>query len=427
MLAAAILFFNGCEEGIESVGQEVLPEGDQINTFFNDSLSIDIRSILVDSVNSQRAVRDLFGNYIDPQFGRMVATFFTQLDPSLTTSFIEVAPEDLVFDSVVLKLAISSSYGRPESPQILQVFELQSPLPEDKLSIAQKVPINGKELSQNFRFSLESNQGQTQLSVRLDDELGRRLLFADSTSLATAANFAEFFPGISVSTQKVGFISREPGAIFELSSSGAGTQVELFYKRRDPNNQAFFNESAVFPISGGTNRYFSYTREDIENTLIKEEFFDQDSSDTYEFIQGVNLIQNFIRIPDLQALGDVLVNRGVLRLKVAPEFLGSNERFTPPQTIELFYADENGNLDTNEDGLVRRVIPAPVPYNEASRTYNIPLTDYLNEVLLGNEDNNGFIILPQFSNILVNRAVLGGSKHPTLAPELDIFYINFPQ
>ncbi|MCI4667893.1 MAG: DUF4270 domain-containing protein [Bacteroidia bacterium] len=425
-LAAAMLFLAGCQDGIGSVGQEVLPPTDQINTFFADDLELEFSSKAVDSVNSYRQIRDLFGNYVDPQFGRMTASFFSEFNPSLTTSFNGLSSNDLVFDSVILKIAITASYGRPESPQILQVFELQDTLPTEAIADNDGLPVKGPELSNDFQFTVDGNTGEAQLSVRLSDELGTRLLFADSSDLNNDDAFAQLFPGLAISTQPVNFFSREPGAIYQVFSTGGNTEIELFYKKRDENSQAFFSESAVFGISGSTKRLFSLRREDTEGTVFESNFLDKDSANFYEFIQGVSLIENTVKFPDLPKLGNVLSNRAVLTLQVVPEFLGSNDRFTPPEDLEVYVADAEGNISFNDDSVARLAVDGLVSYSSSSNSYEIILTEYVNQVILGQEENNGLVIRPVFSNVVVNRAIFGGLAHPDYAPKFEVFYINFP-
>lgn len=425
-LAAAMLFLTSCEDGIDSVGQEVLPGSDQINTFYTDSLEMEFSTKVVDSLSTYAQVRDIFGNYVDPQFGRMTANFYTEFNPSLSTDFIEQAAGDIFFDSVVLRIDVSAAYGRPESPQILQVFELLDTLPTSGASNSQAPPTKGKELSNNYQFTVDGESGEALLSVRLDDELGKKLLFADSASLNNNEAFGQLFPGLAISTKPVDFLSREPGAIYQIFTIGGNTALRLFYKKRDENSQAFFNETASFGINEGTKRFFTYERTETEGTIFEEELSQPDTSSQYEFIQGGSLVQGFVRIPNVQKLGNVLSNRALLSVKVVPEFLGSNGRYAPPEDIVVYLADENGNISFDDDGQPRLAIDGVVSYSSSTQSYEIFLTDYINNLILDKVENNGIVLYPSFGTFLVNRAVLGGMKHPELAPKLEVFYINFP-
>ncbi|MEO0896088.1 MAG: DUF4270 family protein [Bacteroidota bacterium] len=426
-IAAAILFLTACEEGAESVGQEVLPPGDQLQTAFLDSLAMEFSSRKIDTLRTYRSARDIFGNYVDPQFGRMTATFFTEVNQPTSTSFIGIDPNEIVYDSIILKLSIVSAYGRPENTQRMRVYELADTIADDSdLGINSSIPTLDKDLANGFEFSVDPATGTADLSIRLDDELGRRLLFADSSVLNNGTEFRKFFSGLAISTDPVNFFSREPGSVFLLFSTSSATEIEVHYKQFDDGTQAFFENVASFNISDNTRRFFSYSRTEFDQTLVNTDFFQDSTADIYEFSQGVTLIQNFIRFPEIASLGEVAVNRGNLILSVIPDFLGSEERYAPPQDLEVYFADENGGIDLDDNGLFRPVFPTTVAYSSTLGGYELNLTDYFNDIILGKEVNNGLIIRPQLSNIFVNRAVLGGLKHPEFAPKVELFYVNFP-
>ena len=62
LITAATLFFAGCEEDGQGIGAEVLPPEDIINFTFTDTTSIEIETIVQDSINTYRATDLLFGN-----------------------------------------------------------------------------------------------------------------------------------------------------------------------------------------------------------------------------------------------------------------------------------------------------------------------------------------------------------------------------
>ena len=70
-------------------------------------------------------------------------------------------------------------------------------------------------------MDLDESRGVAQLSIRLDDELGERLLFADSTILQDKDQFQELFRGFYLGTDPVTYLSREPGGIYSLFGSSS--------------------------------------------------------------------------------------------------------------------------------------------------------------------------------------------------------------
>ena len=110
-----------------TLGKDVLPPGDVIGMQFTDTFSIELETQIVDSINTYLASEQLFGNYIDPHFGRITATTFLEVLPRSGLNFGDA--EDLIFDSLVLRMEINGAYGRSEKPQTLSIFELNEQIP----------------------------------------------------------------------------------------------------------------------------------------------------------------------------------------------------------------------------------------------------------------------------------------------------------
>ncbi|MEL6133676.1 MAG: hypothetical protein AAFR59_09965 [Bacteroidota bacterium] len=178
-------------------------------------------------------------------------------------------------------------------------------------------------------------------------------------------------------------------------------------------------------------RFHRVDRTEVVGKIFEETLLNGGDEDVYEFLQGGALVRNFVKIPQLNDLGQVGISRAVLKLKVDPEFLGSNDRYVPPLELSLALADENGDLIVNEDGTLiglSDLADGQFPtYNAEEGAYNIILSDYVQDVVTGRVSNTGFYILPRPETYRMNRAVIGGLNHPTLKPELEIFFFNFPQ
>jgi len=420
-----MLFFAACTDDTGFFTEDILPEEDRIQTFYTDTLALEFESIWVDSTDTYRAARQLFGNYIDPAFGRITAETYTEVLPRTNLDFGD--PADLIYDSIVLRLSVESTYGRIATVQELQVFELTESFPESEL-ISSKTKIaydDAHNLALQSSFNLEAEKGAAEVRIKLDDRLGRRLLFASSDTLGDKDLFQELFHGLFIGTEAVTYLSREPGAIFSLNSASSGTQIELYYKKRETGTQTFASLTEPFLISGSTPRFSRIERTETSDKLLVQELPQPDTSKLYEFMQGGLLIKNFIRFPDLTELGQVAINQAELIIFVDRETLGASNRFNPPTQISPVFADENG-LEVDIDG-------TPVPasaessYNSTSASYSISLTNYTQQLVNGQRENYGLILKPINPTFRINRVVFGGTDHPELKPVLRLTYTTLPQ
>ena len=424
-LVAAIFFVTGCEDA-GTFTDEVLPADDPIATFYVDSLSPDIESIWVDESDTYRADRQLFGNYIDPLFGRITAETFTEVLPRSNLNF--GAREDLFYDSIVLKLDIESTYGRTATKQTLRIYEITGAFPDaEQINSKTRVAFDdSRDLGGGYVLDLEEDRGVAQLSIRLDDELGERILFADTTILKDKDKFQELFRGFYLGTDPVTYLSREPGGIYSLFGSSSNTQLELHYKQREPGTQAFLSKIEPFLVSSSTPRFSYLERTDFSDSFLSQELPQPDSATQFEFLQGGLLINNYFKLPDLSSLGRVAISRAELILQVDPGTLGGSKQYNPPPQILPILADENGE-EVLFEGAPVLVTSQPANFNSATNTYSIPLTNYVQQLVNGQRENTGVIMRVQGSEFRINRVVFGGVDHPSLSPRLAITYTTLPR
>ncbi|MEL6698212.1 MAG: DUF4270 family protein, partial [Bacteroidota bacterium] len=266
---ASIFLWTGCTEEIDGVGRDVLPPSDLINTFFVDTFQIEYETVVVDTVNTYRSPNQLFGSMVDPQMGRLQAATYISVR-NLDNLFLG-DPGDLFLDSVVFRMQIATTYGRPQELQQIQIYELTDTIPDSTLTNSRtQIPFDdSRNLAQNTEISLNET-GQGEFNIRLDDEIGERLLFADTAVLNNPVAFQQLLKGFYITTDPIAFTSREPGAIYSFIGASAGTVVEVFFKRREPNTQAFVSASETFGVTLSTPRFHTVERTEVAGKILEE-------------------------------------------------------------------------------------------------------------------------------------------------------------
>jgi len=433
IVAAATLFFAGCEKGKQGLGAEVLPPEDLINFTFTDTTSLEIETIQVDSLNSYRAVDLLFGNYADPQFGRISATTYTELVARSGLDFGD--PSELILDSVVMFIEIRDAYGRIDLPQRLEIFELNEEIPDDADANTNRVlSTKGPNLAQAFQLVYDS-AGISQLySVRLNNQFGEHFFTEGQGKLSSATSFREFFKGIAIRTEKVPFLNREPGAIFSVDVSTGTTFMALYYRKLE-GGVMVTQTPEPFIISSSTGRYSQISRSETEGKLIELATKRADLVDHLELIQAGAYIKNYLKFPHLDKMPLVAVSRAEFILSVDTTLTGSKGIFSPPAQIAPVLSGPDKIELLNDFGFTIDAefdLSAVASYDVSEGTYSFDLTGYVQRVISKQQDNDGLILMPYstlspFPNYFLNRAVFGGVKHPTLKATLNLTYSNLPR
>lgn|GEM_PF-1357969 len=420
-LAGLFLFFLSACERPKTIGAEIVPPGDVIGLAFTDSIQAKPKTFLRDSTRTDETGKLMMGNLLDPEFGRMHTASFAQF--RMTGSNLAFG-DSLILDSLVLELGLDGFYGDFTDAQQLQVFELnESLLREGEYFNTDSIAVTGSNLA--VQSELRFNTGSELLSgikIRLNDALGNRILQASQENLLNNQNFLQFFKGLYFSTQSIAQNSREPGAIYYINPTSPTTRLKLYYKGKI--GDVFYDTLSYSFLINDDAAYFNrIIRSEYENRLFGQALTDTlGVGSSFLFLQAGNLSDIWLKIPQLESLRPAIVNRAMLEIAVLNEYNGANNKYLPPGSLDMFYADENGRAALFFGTLV---------YNPTRSVYQLgntsPFAQYCQTVISGRLPNYGVIIRSSAPSTSINRVILGGPGHPTRAPRLDLYYTLAPQ
>ena len=415
-----MLIFTACTPP-NDVGSEVLPEDDFISGNFVDTFTVRMKTLRIDTVNSYRAARTMLGNYVDPELGHLFAESYIQ--PRLSTANLSYSdqPEFLEFDSLVLSLDLSGFYGRFDNPMELEIFELTEPYPTDSLVDSRdKLAFDSTyDYAQGRTIDFSGLSGFLDfVNIRLDDSLGRKLLFAPSDSLINNSTFTNYFKGLVVRTKPVNeSLSRESGGIFYINPATENTILTLYYK--DSTVARDFS----FEISSVSNYHYVISRDDYQGRLIDIATDPMEDPETvpYGVIQAGGINKIFVEMPGLSSLQGRGINRAELILPIDTTFFGGDGRYEVPAGVVVYIANEAGTAENDLS-----IIATTASYNNSLQQYTVVLTNNIQAILSGTLPNNGFIIVPSDGTTTMNRAVIAGPGHPFLEPKFKVVYTDLP-
>ncbi len=403
------------------MGIDVLPPEDSINAYFTDTFTLTGKSILVDSIITNDPTFSLVGEYVDEQFGRITAATWTQFHSNSDNVVFKTDSNTvLTLDSLVLAINIDGYYGHYDDPLTLQIFEIEEAFPpRDSLRSNDSLAVATTELGIDFtiNFSGQTNPSDL-LHIRLDSSLGNKLLNAPADSLINNARFREYFKGLYLRAKQVGFNVREPGGIFAMDLLSNRTGLTIYYHADSIARNYTWN------IDDDTRRFHSIHRSESSGKLLEQMLADSaNPAPQYWMVEAGAFVKSYIEIPYLDQLAPAGVNRAELILNVDESYLGSDNRFVPPSALFLFRAD---STHTKTNGLVGVGSYDAVTHSYTVRDPEFRLENVLMSTINGSLENDGFFIIPGSTNVTVNRVVLGGPGHPTLAPRLKVVYSNVP-
>jgi hypothetical protein len=443
-----------CEDEPTQLGQELLRADDLVSTQYTDTLTVNSKTVLLDSVVTSTANHLLVGRYIDPVFGAVEASSYFQI---ANIDSIKNVP-DAVLDSVVLSLGYKYYHGDTLKPQSISVHRVLDKIGQntgnltkrlleslntkntyyntDKLSydsqpLGQINNFKAKPVIQRNKTNSQFDSVYSSLNIRLKPEFGNELLALRGKKAGSGLiDFKEYFKGMVLvpnPTDNAAILGFEPNntpSTVALKPSYLG----LYYHSKDKKDtlKTFFLVS--FTTNETYNNRFNHIKHDRSNTplvaLVKpNDKIPAKGAAQEVYVQSGSGISAKIEIPHLKTLvkdGNIAINKVELALKPVAALdsglpvIGLNMINVNPTdtnrpwrtaTGELFaLASEGGN--TGQLAL----------YNTKTKSYQFNITTYVQQVLSGVQPNNGFI-LSSANDHRVNRLILDKTSM-----KLRVFY-----
>jgi len=229
-----------CNSEQNDLGLGILPDEDLIN-IRNISVSDKIASYTFteNGITSNKGGTNLLGTLNDPVFGKTTANYAAQFR---LTSFPDFGTNPVV-DSVRLYLYYRNIYGDTITTQHVKVYEMETYLDPDAeytqdidlKSMASDIPL--AEFDYTPKVELDSAIQDTNfqlLTIPLDNELGEKLIGADSLDMINNDVFLQYFKGLLLESADV---SGE-GSLVTLYTAPIGTfrgAALLVYYNNDEN------------------------------------------------------------------------------------------------------------------------------------------------------------------------------------------------
>ena len=417
--AALLLILTSCTDPNDA-GKDVLPHDETITGHYVDSFSIYLSTLQIDSATTYKRSQCMLGNYYDDQFGHIFAE--TYVSPRLSGSNVTFGADrtKLTLDSITLTLDLSGFYGRYNEPLPLKIHEITEAFATDSsLYSRSSLDVDSSyDLARGYNIDFSDLPGYLDfITFRLDDSLGRKLLYADPSKLTSNAVFMEYFRGLRIKTDMVSLQnSREPGGVFYIDPRSEKSYMKLHY------HDTTAAKAYTFGITNSSERFTRIERTNSAGKLLEQAI--QSNGDPLAMnacLEAGALVNMYVSIPGIQSLNPSIINKATLVLKVDDAYLGSDSRYSPPSEIFLFVAD---STHTKPKSIA--INNSSATYSKATGEYRIPMTQTLMQIFSGKLDDTGFILIPGENGVSLNRVVIGGPGHPTLSPRLEVIYTSLP-
>ena len=422
-IALLSLLISSCTKDISPIGLELLDPIDLLSMGYTDTIQIKAYTVPDDSVYTLGLTYAQVGSMYDPIFGRTSATFYSEVFTSTTRVRFGTNP---LFDSAYLHLPYKFAYGDTLSNMTLRVYALTESILDSVHSYSNRTvsyDVNNPLGEITFQPKphdsayYDGKKHAPVLRIPINSNFGNYILAADTTSLNNPAEFVKYFKGICIVAEPQN--SPGKGSIVSCDLSTVNSYIKMYYHNSEDTT------NYIFEVSTACSHFQNYDHYGYAEAIpmLKQQLEGEISlGQQFLFAQGLGGTKIKIEFPSLKTSFDpkkTVINDAQLILGNA----SVSEVFKNPASITLRNVGEAGTSSEGEtidesEGLAY----FDGSYNSSSNTYRFRLTRYVQQLILGEVNNNGLHLVIPSSNYYSGRLVLNGTSSPQSDLKLYIRY-----
>lgn len=406
------LLFTACKKKKNTIGSGALPPGSAMNSAGVDTFQIKAYSVKEQEIVTEDPSVNVLGSYVDPTFGKVDASFYTQFDLSgYSPDFGDLT--QVTIDSAVMAFTYGGSYG-DVGKQNFEVYEILDDLSEDSsytnassatIGTQNLVPVGKGLITPDLDNGavVGDDTLDPELRIPIDTTFARHLLQVAENSASKddlTASFKGLYFKVNNPSQTVG-----EGAMLYLETSVPASKLTVYYHSATDTNSFDF-------IVNGSEVDFNHFTSDYSGTPVEQVINDTVSGNLQFYAQSF-LTRAKIDFPTLENLPkNCIIHSATLELPVN-YYVGSD--FYPSENITV-----SANLFDDDD---TKYLLSSVAYNAVKRSYTIDLRTYVQNILNGDIVNKGIYIAPKSFVSTADRIVFNGVNTPyKKQPKLTIVY-----
>ncbi len=404
LLSKGLLFFLligiwSCENS-DKIGLEITPPGERFTYHIDSSTVVKVSTLRQDSLTSEKRTKSLLGSMADPVFGKSRAGILTQL--RLSSNDVDFG-DNVQLDSAILLLKYQSAFGDTTQIQHIRVHELQEDLFFDSTYYSNLDISNyysGTDPVAEFDYA--PKPGQDSLLIRIDKQLGEKILFSDESHLVDNTAFLEHFKGLYLEADPVD----QGGSIVYFDFAGGDSRMILYYKNS-------VEDSLKYEVVINSNcTWVNIFEHDYVGSEV-EAFINDTAIDVGKvYLQSMAGLRAFTRFEFSDSLlqygrDGISINKAELIIPIAQEYVVEGKPV--PAFVQIFNALEDGTNDFIGDIFLGEEYYGGF-YDENTGEYTFNLAKYIQDLMEPDEEyrlkNTGLFLVVKDSRISANQLVI---------------------
>lgn len=400
----------------QTAGIDVQPNENRLGLLSTDTFTVEVQTKRLDSVRTDLQTKNVLGSLVDPVFGKVENAFVSHV--RLSSENIDINKlRSFKIDSVVLALVHDTYYGDLDA-QTFEVYEVNEDLLKDsayysnhnlKYTPNKVGELANKEPNPTVKFKENDKEQPAQLRIPLDSAFGRKLFDAPALAYTSNDEFVKEFKGLYVKVNNTSQNTNE-GALLGFNLLDPYSRLLVYYEEPDGSH------SVLEYLINDKSKRFNLSNYDYSGTDVGNAFDNLNEGKNKLFVQAMGGTVGVLKVPNIKSLaknGKVLINKAQFRISVET---GSNSNYAPLLNLYLFGIKEDNKIFDTPD----RKEPYFTPKITSDLKYNLTVTRYFQQVLDGQIEDNGLMLMDLGS--IYGRSVINGTESNVLPLKFVVSY-----
>lgn len=402
-------------ESSDQLGLEIAPPGERFAYHIDSSSTVSMETLRQDSLTSEKRSAVLLGSTVDDVFGSHQASFLSQFRLSSNDVDFGVG---IQLDSVILLLKYHGHFGDTSSLQNVKVFEMTDDLEFDSVyysNLALDTYFDpGNPVAD---LSYYPTPSEDSLSIRLADQVGLKILEADTSHLIDNDTFLEYFKGLYIMSDPVS----SSGSMSYFNLAEGKSRMILYYSNNEEDSLSY---EVVINSSATWVNIFDHQYDGSEaGSVINDSTYSHD----LVYIQAMSGLRAGLKIEFsdnimLMAKKGIAINKAELVFPVELDYITGNR--PKPSALSIFGVKEDGtNAFIDDIFLGEAYYDGGFHIEDQAYIFNIArhVQNILDPDVDSRIDNSGLFLVINESRVSANSLVLKNGN-PLTGVRLNITY-----
>lgn len=402
-----------------------------------DTLSLDISTVMMDSVVTSGSSKILIGNIHDNLFGRVKSSSSFELTPESYS----ITSNQAVYDSAVMYLTYNDYYYG----DTLTAFRFKVYPVKNRIRLNNSYLYNTSDFGHeaeavaSSEFMPRPETDSSYVKVNLSNTYGESIFnLLKNDAVGSQEYFLNFYKGLTIVPDDTNNTMLRFGIdnsyVVDAGNKKISTLVRLYYHTASENGTEV--QKYTLDLNPSTTYQYNKIEHDFSGSALSglspgHPLSSSALGDKAYMMAGLGVYTR-VQMPYVRNLGDTFTNYKILSayLYLSPAAGYYTNSFYNPETLYYYQADKYNVIQSGYTDSSGNLLSASLSTGtefQSDDGYSLSISDYINTALQGGEGNTYSILIypSQANGAMINKLITGSAKNETNPAKSTVYVVAY--